>query len=80
MISRQELGGDLLHSGAVGVLEGALDGVDGGADGNTAKAAAAMQAILEGRGCPKVVAVDLCRVDQAKAVEDAFRYGKIFSR
>ncbi len=45
--------------------------------GNTAKAAAAMQAILEGRGCPKVVAVDLCRVDQAKAVEDAFRYGKM---
>ena len=42
--------------------------------GNTA---AAMQAILEGRGCPKVVAVDLCRVDQAKAVEDAFRYGKM---
>jgi flavorubredoxin len=24
-----------------------------------------------------VVAVDLCRVDQAKAVEDAFRYGKM---
>ena len=45
--------------------------------GNTAKAAAAMQALLEGRGCPKVVAVDLCRVDQAKAVEDAFRYGKM---
>ena len=45
--------------------------------GNTAKAAAAMQAILEGRGCPKVVAVDLCRVDQAKAVEDAFRYGRM---
>ena len=45
--------------------------------GNTAKDAAAMQAILEGRGCPKVVAVDLCRVDQAKAVEDAFRYGKM---
>ncbi len=45
--------------------------------GNTAKAAAAMQAILEGRGCPKVVAADLCRVDQAKAVEDAFRYGKM---
>ena len=45
--------------------------------GNTAKAAAAMQDILEGRGCPKVVAADLCRVDQAKAVEDAFRYGKM---
>ena len=44
--------------------------------GNTARAAARMQEILEAKGCPKVVVADLSRDDQAEAVEDAFRYGK----
>jgi len=45
--------------------------------GNTAKAAGIMKEILEKRGCPKVAVADLCRCDQAEAVEDAFRYGKM---
>ena len=44
--------------------------------GNTARAAAKMHDILVEKGCPKVVLADLCRDDQAEAVEDAFRYGK----
>lgn len=44
--------------------------------GNTAQAAEKMAEILEARGCPKVAMADLCRDDQAEAVEDAFRYGR----
>ena len=44
--------------------------------GNTARAAARMHDILVEKGCGKVVLADLCRDDQAVAVEDAFRYGK----
>lgn len=44
--------------------------------GNTAQAAGKMAEILEARGCPKVAVADLCRDDQAEAVEDAFRYGR----
>jgi len=43
--------------------------------GNTAHAAGKMREILERRGV-KTVLVDLCREDQAIAVETAFRYGK----
>ena len=45
--------------------------------GNTAKAARIMAEILQKKGCPKVAMADLCRDDQAEAVEDAFRYGKM---
>ncbi len=45
--------------------------------GNTAQAAACMKELLEQKGCPKVAMADLCRDDQAEAVEDAFRYGKL---
>ena len=45
--------------------------------GNTAQAAMKMKEILEARECPKVVAFDLSRADQAEAVEDAFRYGRL---
>ena len=33
--------------------------------------------MLLSKGCPKVVISDLARDDMAKALEDAFRYGKI---
>ena len=33
--------------------------------------------ILKAKGCPKVAMADLTRDDQAEAVEDAFRYGKM---
>ena len=45
--------------------------------GNTAQAAGKMVEILKRKGCPKVAAVDLCREDQAAAVESAFRCGKL---
>lgn len=45
--------------------------------GNTAAAAAKMKEILEAKGCPKVAVADLSRDDQAEAVEDAFRYGRM---
>ena len=45
--------------------------------GNTAQAAKRMAEILEAKGCPKVELMDLCRVDQALAVEAAFRYGRM---
>ena len=45
--------------------------------GNTFRAAQHMKEILEKKGCPKVAMADLCRDDQAEAVEDAFRYGKM---
>ena len=44
--------------------------------GNTARAAAKMREILEKKGCKKVVSIDLCREDQAVAVEQAFRCGR----
>ena len=45
--------------------------------GNTAKAAKKFAEILEAKGCPKVAMADLSRDDQAEAVEDAFRYGRL---
>jgi flavorubredoxin len=45
--------------------------------GNTANAAKYLKTVLEKLGCPKVAMADLCRDDQAEAVEDAFRYGKM---
>ena len=45
--------------------------------GGTMAAAETLAEILRTRGCPKVVLSDLCREDQAEAVEDAFRYGKL---
>ena len=45
--------------------------------GNTAKAVKELAAMLEAKGCPKVVVNDLARCDMSKAVEDAFRYGKL---
>lgn len=45
--------------------------------GNTKKAVELLAEKLKEKGCPKVVVTDLAREDMAKAVEDAFRYGKI---
>ncbi len=45
--------------------------------GNTAQAARKMADILAEKGCPKVELIDLCREDQAEAVEAAFRYGRL---
>lgn len=45
--------------------------------GGTLEAARKLVDILKAKGCPKVVLADLCREDQAEAVEDAFRYGKL---
>ena len=45
--------------------------------GNTKKAVEILVEELKSRGCPKVVVHDLARCDMAKAVEDAFRYGKL---
>ena len=45
--------------------------------GNTAEAAKRFAEILKEKGCPKVAITDLSRDDQAEAIEDAFRYGKI---
>lgn len=45
--------------------------------GNTAKAALMLAEILRSKGCPKVAISDLCRDDQAEALEDAFRYGTV---
>lgn len=45
--------------------------------GGTAAAALKMADILRAKGCPKVAVTDLSRDDQAEAVEDAFRYGKV---
>lgn len=44
--------------------------------GNTAQAARKMKDILERKGCPRVAFIDLCRQDQAVAVEEAFRCGR----
>ena len=45
--------------------------------GGTMEAAKKLAEILKAKGCPKVAMSDLTREDQAEAVEDAFRYGKM---
>ncbi|MDD6212238.1 MAG: flavin reductase [Clostridiales bacterium] len=45
--------------------------------GHTKKAVEILKEKLESKGCPKVIVHDLARTDMSKAVEDAFRYGKI---
>ncbi len=45
--------------------------------GCTKAAAERLAEILQAKGCKKVSVTDLCREDQAEAVEDAFRYGKV---
>ncbi len=45
--------------------------------GNTKKAVDTLAEKLKTKGCPKVVVMDLARSDMAKAVENAFRYGRI---
>ena len=45
--------------------------------GCTKEAAELLAAILKGKGCMKVAIADLCREDQAEAIEDAFKYGKV---
>jgi len=45
--------------------------------GNTKKAVDLLADKLRVKGCPEVVVHDLARCDMAKAVEDAFRYGKL---
>lgn len=45
--------------------------------GNTGMAARKLEGILRQKGCGNVVVMDLARTDTAKALENAFRYGKI---
>ena len=45
--------------------------------GCTKNAAGKLADILRAKGCPKVAVADLCREDQAEAIEDAFKYGKV---
>lgn len=45
--------------------------------GNTKKAVEILADKLKTKGCPRVIVCDLAREDMAKAVEDAFRYGKL---
>ena len=45
--------------------------------GHTKAAVELLVEKLKSKGCPKVVVHDLARTDMAKAVEDAFRYGKL---
>ena len=45
--------------------------------GHTKEAVELLAQKLEENGCPKVVINDLARCDMFKAVEDAFRYGKL---
>ncbi len=45
--------------------------------GCTAQAAQRLKEMLLKKGCPKVALCDLTREDQAEAIEDAFRYGKV---
>lgn len=45
--------------------------------GNTMNAAKLLRDKLLACGCPKVVLIDLAREDWSKAVENAFRYGKL---
>ncbi|MEE1006821.1 MAG: flavin reductase [Acutalibacteraceae bacterium] len=45
--------------------------------GNTAKAVDKLASLLKAKGCPEVTVHDLARCDMAKAVENAFRHGKL---
>ena len=45
--------------------------------GHTAAAMEKLAEILKAKGCPKVAMADLTRDDMAKALENAFRYGKV---
>lgn len=45
--------------------------------GNTKKAVEILANKLKEKGCPEVVVCDLARTDMSKAVENAFRYGKL---
>ena len=45
--------------------------------GNTKKAVEVLESKLREKGCPEVVVCDLAREDMSKAVENAFRYGKL---
>ena len=45
--------------------------------GNTKTAVELLAEKLQEKGCPKVVVYDLARCDMAKAVDSAFRYGKL---
>jgi len=45
--------------------------------GGTMAVAERLKEILLAKGCPKVALADLTRDDQAEAVEDAFRYGRM---
>ena len=45
--------------------------------GHTKAAAELLAQKLTDKGCPKVIVHDLARCDMARAVEDAFRYGKL---
>lgn len=45
--------------------------------GNTKKAVELLAEKLKAKGCPKVVVTDLARDDMSKAVENAFRYGRL---
>lgn len=45
--------------------------------GGTRAVAERLAGILKEKGADKVVLTDLCRCDQAEAVEDAFRYGRL---
>lgn len=45
--------------------------------GNTKKAVEILAEKLKAKGCPEVAVYDLARTDMAKAVADAFRFGRI---
>lgn len=45
--------------------------------GCTVEAVEKLVEMLKAKGCKKVSVSDLCRDDQAEAVEDAFKYGKV---
>ena len=45
--------------------------------GNTKKAVELLAGKLREKGCPQMVVCDLARTEMSKAVEDAFRYGKL---
>ena len=45
--------------------------------GNTKKSVEVLESKLREKGCPEVVVCDLAREDMSKAVENAFRYGKL---
>ena len=47
------------------------------AHGNTKEAAELLISELKGKGCKKVVEIDLSRCDMSEAVEDAFRYDNL---